>query len=273
MPPDRPSGRTTAEIADHNSRALLETLRRSGPLTRTDLSARLGLSIPGITNVAQRLLDEALIVETKRRARGASLPSAQYALDPAGALAIGMRSQKGWTHAVLIDVGGTIRARAVARGPAAVTEKLLAEVSGRRNILGVGVAADGPQAELQPTLVSPLVAAVLAEWLHDPAAASRGIAAILIEEKIRAGLFFHGRPFAGVHQRAGRIGEMLTGNDRRPLDEVASMAAYRQLSGAAAHRRWIDDAARHLLDAIFALTGFLRPAQVTIGGDLPREAA
>jgi predicted NBD/HSP70 family sugar kinase len=123
-------------------------------------------------------------------------------------------------------------------------------------------------------MVTPPLAAVLAQWSNDPVPAAQGIATVLIEERVRAGLFFHGRPFAGVHERAGRIGEMLTGNDRRPLDDVASAAAFRKLSlGQSARRHWVDEAATHLLDAIFALVGFLRPARVTVGGDLPAEVA
>ena len=271
MPHERPSGRTTAQIAGHNSRALLEALRRSGPLTRTELAARLGLTIPGITNVTRRLLDDALIIETKRKLPSAPVPTAQYALDPDGAFAVGLRPHRGWVRAVLIDLTGAIRARAVARDQDSVVKKLIAEVGFIPNIVGIGAASDTPMPGDLPALIPP-VAAVLAEWSRGPSAASHGLAVILIEERIRAGLFFHGRPFAGVNQRAGRIGEMRTGEDRRPLDEVASTAAYRRASVSdASQRRWIDEAARHLLDALLALAGFLGPAQVTIAGDLPAD--
>ena len=106
MSPDRRSGRTTAEIADHNSRIVLEALRRSGPLTRNELATRLGLSIPGITNIAQRLLDDAVILKTKRRVGGTGMPSAQYTLDPDGAFSIGMRFSKGWLGQCLLTLPG-----------------------------------------------------------------------------------------------------------------------------------------------------------------------
>src|SRR5262245_54665613 len=102
MRPDRPSGRSPAQIADHNSRTLLETLRRSGPLTRNELSARLGLTIPGITNITRRLLDEGLITEARRKIPGAAVPTAHYALDPDGAFAIGLRPRDGTWEGVLV---------------------------------------------------------------------------------------------------------------------------------------------------------------------------
>ena len=159
MSPDRRSGRTTAEIADHNSRIVLETLRRSGPLTRNELATRLGLSIPGITNIAQRLLDDAVILKTKRRVGGIGMPSAQYTLDPDGAFAIGMRLSKGWARGVLVDIAGEVRARAVARDERELTRRLVEAVGGSPRVVGVGVIGESPL-PAERLMVTPPLAAV-----------------------------------------------------------------------------------------------------------------
>ena len=46
------------DIADHNSRIVLELLRVFGALTRRDLSQRLGLTEPAITGILRRLQDD-----------------------------------------------------------------------------------------------------------------------------------------------------------------------------------------------------------------------
>ena len=51
-------GISHSDIADHNSRAVLEILRVAGPLTRRELSARVGLTEPAITGILRRLQDD-----------------------------------------------------------------------------------------------------------------------------------------------------------------------------------------------------------------------
>jgi len=267
--PDRRTGRGTAQIADHNSRAILELLRRSGPLTRNELAGSLGLTIPGITNITRRLLGEGLVTETRRKTPSAAVPTAHYAIDPDGAFAIGARQRGSKAEGILVDLIGNIRDRREATDIGRVISALEKASGPSANIVGIGIASE--HAEVDGTLVeSPVIAATLAEWSASPGNAANGLAMVLIEDRIRAGLFFHGRPFAGVHGRAGRIGEMRTGPDRRPLDEIASAASYRAVAKRdAARDDWIHDAAQHLLDAVFALTGFLGLGRVVIGGDLP----
>jgi DNA-binding Lrp family transcriptional regulator len=192
MRPDRPSGRSPAQIADHNSRALLETLRRSGSLTRNELSTRLGLTIPGITNITQRLLADGLITETRQKIPGASVPTAHYALAPDGAFTIGLRVRDDRCEGVLIDVTGAIRGRASGSSARQVTDALGRELADPARLVGVGVAGEQPAAEGMFGGTA-IVAATLAEWSYGPAGAANGLAVVLIEEQVRAGFFFHSR--------------------------------------------------------------------------------
>jgi predicted NBD/HSP70 family sugar kinase len=47
-----------------NESAILEQIRRNGPITRSDLARRLHLSLPTITRIANELLSDDLIIET-----------------------------------------------------------------------------------------------------------------------------------------------------------------------------------------------------------------
>ena len=273
MTPERSRGQSPAQIADHNSRTILEALRRTGPMTRNDLTRLVGLTVPGITNITRRLLADGLILEDRRRSPNAQIPSAHYFLNPDGAFAIGARRRAAGVEAVLIDLLGTIRARTTRANVAAAVAALEKAAGKNANIVGTGFAyddsagADGIALSERATIT-----ATLAETTLGQGAPENGLAMLLIEERIRAGLFFNGQPFAGVHGDAGRIGEMRTGDDRRLLDEVASAASFRTAgTKPAAVNAWTKQAALHLFDAVFALTGFLAPDRIHIAGDLPPE--
>ena len=271
MTPERSRGRSPAQVADHNSRTILEALRRSGPMSRNDLTRLVGLTVPGITNITRRLLADGLILEDRRKSPNAQIPSAHYFLNPDGAFAIGARHRDGGVEAILIDLAGTIRARVTEAdlpGAIAALQKLAGQ---NANIIGTGLAYDDSVAPADGMLSERTsVTATLAETTLGQGAPDASLALLLIEDRITAGLFFNRRPLTGVHGRAGRIGEMLTGNDRRLLDEVASAASFRAGGqDRAAIARWTERAALHLFDAVFALTGFLAPDRIQIAGDLP----
>src|SRR5690349_4379786 len=128
MPPDVIGpGRSHAQIADHNSRALLEAFRRNGPMTRTELAALTGLTTAGITNVIRRHMAEGLVAETgSRRAPNAQVPSAEYALLPEGAFSIGLRIKPDRVDGILVDLAGTIHARASESTAAETAARLMA---------------------------------------------------------------------------------------------------------------------------------------------------
>jgi predicted NBD/HSP70 family sugar kinase len=296
MPADRHpgTGRGYAQIADHNSRAILEAVRRNGAMTRLELAALTGLTAPGITNVIRRHLAEGLIVEGHRKTQNAQVLSAEYALRPQGALAIGVRRRDGGIETVLVDLAGEVRRRETAPrrdddiASIVALVRLLSETSGDPlNIVGVGLALGEADEIDMPALRRALpgisvvaeldtVAAVLAERTIGAGVPEDGLIVVLMERRIRAGLFLHSIPFAGVHGKAGRLGEMRTGRDRVALNDVCSTdafdAAIAGLAGEARERAsaaWIENAAEHLLDAMMALAGFVAPGRIVLAGDLP----
>jgi len=302
-PAPKGSGRTPLQIADHNLRVTLEAIRRDGPLTRLELGRRSGLTAPGLTNILRRLSSDGLITAHKRREGGSGQPSMEFALNPDGAFAIGLRVHGARSEAALIDLSGRLRGAISfdATGLAApaiadAVERLRGGVAPKA-IVGVGIGAEVPAAlDLQALsrALSPLpvlaerdcVAAVLAERTLGVGGGEGGLMLVVIGDNIRAGLLLQGAPFGGVHGRAGGIGAMRTGTDHVPLDSVAGLGTLRALlneeervilaSGAdlpltPAVRRWVKGVAGHLLDAIVATAGFLAPSAILIGGDLPRN--
>lgn len=281
MPPEQSGpGRSHAQIADHNSRTLLEALRRNGPMTRTELAALTGLTTAGITNVIRRHMADGLVAEVgARRAPNAQVPSAEYALLPEGAFSIGLRVKPDGVEGLLVDLAGTIHARA-AKGTTADAVARLMAARPSANLIGIGIAESdlsGAEPDSLPVELiireRDTVAAAVCQRSFGADMHANGTIIILLEERIRACLLLHARPFAGVHGRAGRIGEMLTGRDRRRLDEICASTRYFAAAqqGAAEVECWIAAAAEHLLDALMALTGFIAPGRILLAGDLPAE--
>jgi predicted NBD/HSP70 family sugar kinase len=302
--PIRASGRTPPQIADHNLRVTLEAIRRDGPLTRLELARRSGLTAPGITNILRRLSSDGLITSGKRTVPGSGQPSAEFAIVPDGAFAVGVRLLRARSEAVLIDLSGRVRAQMMFEAGndqggaiAGVLDRFGRETPAAVRLFGVGIGAEMPETlDLRalrlavapvPVLVErDCVTAVLAERTFGVGVVDGGMMLIILDDSIRAGLLLQGVPFGGVHGRAGSIGSMRTGADHVPLDSVAGLGALRALLSEAdrttlseggellptpAIKGWIRLAAGHLLDAIVATAGFLAPGTILIGGDLPRS--
>lgn len=303
--PGARTGRTPLLVAEHNLRVTLEAIRRAGPLTRLELARRSGLSAPGLTNILRRLSENGLVTASRRRGEGSGQPSVEFAINPNGAFAIGIRLAGASSEAVLIDLGGQVRDRVIfdpgADLAAAIGEILARLRSGPaqpQNIVGIGIGASTPGALDPGSLsagLSPLrvmverdcVVGALAERMFGAGPVDGGLVLIVIDAAVRAGLLLQGVPFGGVHGRAGDIGAMRTGPDQVPLDSVVGLGALHarltpaekkmlqdgeDLPMTPAVCAWIETAAGHLLDAIIAMAGFVAPGAILIGGDLPRNA-
>jgi predicted NBD/HSP70 family sugar kinase len=289
------------QIADHNLRVTLEAIRRDGPLTRLELARRSGLTVPGITNILRRLENDGLVTARKRTSAGQ--PSMEFALNPDGAFAIGVRLHRANGEAVLVDLSGRVRDTIrfePGSDPAAAIRTIVDQLSSgpaTSRVIGVGIGMDGPaaldlaalNAALTPLRVwieRDCVTAVLAERTLGLGIVEGGMMMIILDDSVRAGLLLQGMPFGGVHGRAGSIGAMRTGADHVPLDSVVGLGTLRALltdeermalaSGkdlplTPVIHEWLQRAAGHLLDGLVATAGLLAPGAILIGGDLPRN--
>lgn len=141
----------------HNRRLVLETVRISGPLSRTDLARTTGLTNQTVANLVELLLAEGLVREAGRRAPSRGQPARDLVLRPEGAYAAGLHlDRRAWCW-LITDLAGAPLARESGTfepGAAASELRPLWKAAWRRlragfpeeaPFWGVGVAGPGPQ--------------------------------------------------------------------------------------------------------------------------------
>lgn len=280
----QPAGQNLLHAADHNLRVTLEALRRGGAMSRLDLARITGLTVPGITNIVRRLEADGLVAE---EAGLAGSRANRFAIVTDGAVSLGVDLAGVRARLVAIDLAGRILLRADAAvdadDPAAVIaglatsalERLAAQGVGR--VTGLGLVAtegaDAVRAALAPlpVIVEPdTIAAALGERQFGVAAADDSFVYVLIGPSTRAGMIIGGAVFNGAEHQAGRLGMMRTGEDGRRLDEAMSTASLDGLDPEAPGvARWIEDASAHLMDSLIAISAFIAPRVIFVGGRLP----
>ncbi len=286
-PSDARPGISPVDIADHNSRTTLGLLRRFGPLTRQELSRRLGLTEPAIAGIVQRLANSGLVAGRKR-ASTTRYAALEFALCPEAAFSLGISVNADGGEIIVIDLSCKIRARidfTDIDGIGDAIESIRHIAPGK--LVGCGVALSPAGAAIDRAALEESIgealgpvyvlddseAAISAEralGIGDP---EGGLVTILIDDTVRAGLLISGRPFRGIHGLAGQIGDMRSGVDGATLNEVAtlpSLARHLATESASADA-WIVVAARHLHEAVLAISGFIAPGAILIGGSLPDD--
>lgn len=255
-----------------------------------------------MTNIVRKLSDDGLIILQKRPQPNGRPGLNEFALRAQGAFSVGVRLTSGYGETVLVDLGGSIWKRHAFDVDGSISELVIKSVKALVEDIPKGSLFSGVGIGLEPTLpfesaeleaeLAPMrvvveddcATAVLSERLLGAGPVEGGLMYVLIGENVRAGLLLRDKPYAGVHGRAGQIGQMRTGSDHASLDEAAGLPGLRSAIGEAqffaiaaggqlevspALRGWIQKAARHLFDAIVATAGFLAPGMVLVGGDLP----
>lgn len=280
----QPAGQNLLHAADHNLRVTLEALRRKGPMSRLDLARVTGLTVPGITNIVRRLAADGLVAE---EAGPSGSRANRFAIVPDGAVSLGVDVVGGRASLVAIDLDGRVLLRDAsdvdADDPAPAVVRLASEALARlaarssARVLGLGLTAtdcaEAVRAALAPLPVvaePDTIAAALGERQFGAATADDSFVYILLGPSTRAGMVIGGAVFNGAEHKAGRVGSMRTGEDGRLLDEALSTTA---LAGLAIDdpevARWIEDASAHLMDSIIAISAFIAPRVIFIGGRLP----
>jgi predicted NBD/HSP70 family sugar kinase len=285
-PADGRPGISPVDIADHNSRTTLGLLRRFGPLTRQELSRHLGLTEPAITGIVQRLADAGLVAGSKR-ATSTRYAAVEFALCPGAAFSMGLRVDAHGGEIIAIDLSCAVVGQARFTGMddiADAVEGVRRRISGKLHGCGIALSPDAPVdrtalTDIIGTLVAPLYllddseAAISAERVLGIGDPEGGLVTILIDNTVRAGLLIGGRPFRGIHGLAGQIGEMRSGIDGASLNDVATLPSLERYlaSGHAPEDAWVAVAARHLHEAVLAISGFIAPGAILIAGSLPDD--
>jgi len=134
----------------HNRRVVLEAIRLSGHMGRTEVARRARLTPQAVANIVEELLEEGLLIQLGRLRSGRGQPPIQFALNPDGPMTAGVEIAADHMVTVLVDLAGTVRGKSIvplsAPGPDIVPTRVAEEVALLANgrLLGVGVVMPGP---------------------------------------------------------------------------------------------------------------------------------
>ncbi len=138
----------------YNRRIVLESVRLHSPTTRSEIAARVGLTVQTVSTIVRELEDQKYVVSFREDPKGRGLPPSLLRINPEGGFAIGVHMTPIGLHAALVDLSGNVvasRHHPVANAsPAAafeiiggmVPELIVLRPQGR--MLGIGMALPGP---------------------------------------------------------------------------------------------------------------------------------
>lgn len=229
-----------------NERLLLDRLRALGAASRAQLARETGLSKPTVSSALASLETAGLVHEVGTHAPERGRTAVLYAPDPAAGYALGVDIGRGWLRVAVVDLDGTVVARADVRNRARASAALADLVVGTaqqviansgvdpaevvHGVVGTPGVYDAKQRRVRYAMHLPgwgragLVdrmreelgvplevhndanLAALGEYTYGVAAGSRLFAYILIGTGLGMGVVSEGRLFTGAHGLAGEIG-------------------------------------------------------------------
>ena len=77
-------------MRENNIRIILNTIRKNGEISRTDLAHQLGLTSPAVTNIVAALIQDALVLETGRSDSALGRKPVLLSINPAVCYLLGM---------------------------------------------------------------------------------------------------------------------------------------------------------------------------------------
>ncbi len=105
------TGSNSEQAGEHNRALVLRAIHRHAPISRADLARRTGLTKPGIARIVDRLLDEGLIMEARRRKGFRGQPAIELEIDPEGCFSIGVDIDRDHLTILAVDAVGHVRGR------------------------------------------------------------------------------------------------------------------------------------------------------------------
>lgn len=105
------AGSNSELAASHNRGVILRAIQRHQPISRTELARRSGLTKQAIARITERLLDEQLVIEARRRHGQPGQPAIEIEINPEGNYAIGVGIARDHLTVVAVDAMGTVRGR------------------------------------------------------------------------------------------------------------------------------------------------------------------
>lgn len=146
-------GGNQVSVGQYNERLVVSLLRRHGWLSKADLARMTGLSAQTMTVIVKRLTASGLLLSGDKTRGRVGQPSTPFALDPLGAVSIGIKIGRRSLDLIAMGFDGTVLARRTERfampEAASVLRLLDANLPGliadlpaeqRTRILGAGIA-------------------------------------------------------------------------------------------------------------------------------------
>lgn len=265
------SGTNIERAGDYNQRVALQSIRVGLAKTKQEVAAYTGLTVPAITNITNRLLDEGLVVEAGKLHGARGQPAMTFTINPDGCYSIGLNVDRDHVTIVLLDLAGKVRARATREvafaGPEDVAAffdqhcKAFRRQKGVQadRIIGVGVAVPDDLAKVdlphRPaayeawntidfrallsrghdwpiTVENDAAAAALGELHFGHGMRDRSFFYMLVSSGLGGGLVIDGEYFRGVHGRSGELGFLpVNGSGDATLEDFFSLSALYEALG------------------------------------------
>src|SRR5919197_1649384 len=156
-----------------NARAILELIRRTGPISRAQVARDSGLSKPTVSLGLAALLEAGLVREVGRSSGGRGPTAVLYELNPRAGWVAGIDIGSHWVRAALADITGAIVARRDERARASSSRALIGQTGAIARQLAddAGIAWDrvshvtvGSPGVFEPTRGAVILAPNLPGW-------------------------------------------------------------------------------------------------------------
>ena len=118
-----------------NERAVLDTVRSTGPISRAEVARQTGISRPTVSLVLRSLLEDGLVRETAHDPEGPHYGAVYYEADPEAAAVLGVDFGSRAVRTALCDLSGGVRAKEEIRSRGSVEERIDALASSVRSLL------------------------------------------------------------------------------------------------------------------------------------------
>lgn len=239
-------GKNPERSRDHNRRVVLDVVRRNGSLGRMQIARLTHLTAQAIANIVDELVSEKLLMETGRLRSGRGQPPIQFAVNPDGAMTMGIEVASDHIVSTVLDLSGQPRSKQITpvrdTSPSQVIAHLRAELDAVRAafkapLLGIGVVMPGPFEIEGMTSVGPTTlpgwadidaaslltgacgeqvtvendanAAAVGERLFGAGHSISSFAMIYFGAGVGLGMIQDGTPFRGAFGNAGEIGHVV----------------------------------------------------------------
>jgi predicted NBD/HSP70 family sugar kinase len=134
MPPATPP-----LLRDLNERTVLETIRDRAPISRAEISRRVGISKPTVSVALESLLEAGLVREARNDREGPKYGATFFEPIPEAALVLGLDLGARFLRGAVCDLRGSVRARQDVELPGADVQVVLdAAADLRRRLLAAG---------------------------------------------------------------------------------------------------------------------------------------